>query len=141
MQFGIHNPSWLFGSDKNEIFEEVKRRAQRAEELGFDWFSAMDHPIQIPMVGEADEPFMESWTVLAALAASTSRIRPATLVTSAAYRHPALLAKMAAGIDIICRGRLRLGFGAICPLRCAAGVLRKDLRLNGLPGNDALKSV
>jgi F420-dependent oxidoreductase-like protein len=112
MQFGIHNPSWLFGSDQYEIFEEVKRKAQRAEELGFGWFSVMDHLIQIPMVGEADEPFMEGWTVLAALAASTSRIRLATLVTSVAYRHPALLAKMGAGIDVISRGRLTFGFGA-----------------------------
>ncbi len=112
MRFGIHNPSWLFGSDKYEIFEEVKRKAQRAEELGFDWFSVMDHLIQIPPVGEADEPFMEGWTTLAALAATTSKIRLATLVTSVAYRNPALLAKMAAGVDIISRGRLTFGFGA-----------------------------
>ena len=112
MRFGIHNPSWLFGSDQHEIFEEVKRTAQRAEALGFEWFSVMDHLIQIPMVGEPEEPFMESWTVLAALAASTSKIRLATLVTSVAYRNPALLAKMAAGVDIISRGRLTFGFGA-----------------------------
>ena len=112
MKFGIHNPSWLFGSGEHEIFEAVKRKAQWAETNGFSWFSVMDHLIQIPNVGAADEPFMESWTVLSALAASTSQIRLATLVTSVAYRNPALLAKMAAGVDIISRGRLTFGIGA-----------------------------
>jgi alkanesulfonate monooxygenase SsuD/methylene tetrahydromethanopterin reductase-like flavin-dependent oxidoreductase (luciferase family) len=55
---------------------------------------------------------MEGWTVLAALAAVTQKIRLATLVTSVAYRNPALLAKMAAGVDIISGGRLTFGFGA-----------------------------
>ena len=54
---------------------------------------------------------MEGWTVLAALAAVTSKIRLATLVSSVAYRNPALMAKMAAGIDIISRGRLTFGIG------------------------------
>ncbi|HEY4691609.1 MAG TPA: LLM class F420-dependent oxidoreductase [Anaerolineae bacterium] len=112
MKFGIHNPSWLFGDDPHGIFEAVKRKAQRAEALGFGWFSVMDHLIQIPGVGAPDEPFMESWTVVAALAAVTSKIRLAALVTSVAYRNPALLAKMAAGVDIISRGRLTFGFGA-----------------------------
>ena len=41
MKFGIHNPSWLFGSDPDGIFEAVKRKAQRAEAHGFTWFSVM----------------------------------------------------------------------------------------------------
>ncbi len=112
MKFGIHNPSWLFGSGPDAIFEAVKEKAQRAEAHGFTWFSVMDHLIQIPGVGDADEPFMEGWTVLSALAAATSRIRLATLVSSVAYRNPAHLAKIAAGLDVISRGRLTLGIGA-----------------------------
>ncbi|HLF26948.1 MAG TPA: TIGR03560 family F420-dependent LLM class oxidoreductase [Anaerolineae bacterium] len=112
MKFGIHSPSWLYDSGPYEIFEEVKRKAQWAEEHGFAWFSIMDHLIQIPGVGAPDEPFMESWTTLAALAAATNKIRLAALVSSVAYRNPALLAKMAAGIDILSRGRLTLGIGA-----------------------------
>lgn len=113
MRFGIHNSSWMFGSSpSSEIFEEVKRKAQWAEQHGYSWFSVMDHLIQIPMVGAPGEPFMEGWTVLSALAAVTSRTRLATLVSSVAYRNPALLAKMAAGVDIISRGRLTLGIGA-----------------------------
>lgn len=112
MQFGIHNPSWMFGTDPHEIFEEVRHQAQWAEAHGFTWFSVMDHLIQIPPVGAADEPFMEGWTVLSALAAVTSQMRLATLVSSVAYRNPAHLAKIAATVDIISRGRLTFGIGA-----------------------------
>ena len=72
----------------------------------------MDHLIQIPGVGAPDEPFIEGWTVLSGLAAVTSRIRLATLATAVGYRNPAHLAKMAAGVDLISRGRLTLGIGA-----------------------------
>ncbi len=112
MKFGIHNPSWLFGNNPHDAFEEVKAKAQWAEQHGFAWFSVMDHLIQIPPVGAPDEPFMEGWTTLSALAAVTSKIRLATLVSSVAYRNPAHLAKIAAGVDIISRGRLTFGIGA-----------------------------
>ena len=112
MKFGIHNPSWWFGSEPAEIFEAVKVKAQWAENHGFVWFSVMDHLIQIGGVGAPDEPFMEGWTVLSALAAVTSRIRLATLATAVGYRNPAHLAKIAATVDLISRGRLTLGIGA-----------------------------
>ena len=112
MKFGIHNPSWIYGSDPHEIFEGIKRKAQYLDASGYAWLSVMDHVIQIPVNGAPEEPFMEGWTVIAALAAVTSKIRLATLVTSVAYRNPALLAKMAAGIDVISRGRLTFGIGA-----------------------------
>lgn len=112
MKFGVHNPSWLFGPDPAEIFAAVQAKAQWAETHGFTWFSVMDHLIQIANVGAPDEPFMEGWTVLSALAAVTSRIRLATLASSVAYRNPAHLAKMAATVDLISRGRLTLGIGA-----------------------------
>jgi len=112
MKFGIHNPSWLFGPDPAALFEGLKQKALWAENNGFTWFSVMDHLIQIPIAGAEEEPFMEGWTAITALAAVTSRIRLATLVSSVAYRNPALLAKMAAGVDQISRGRLTFGFGA-----------------------------
>jgi F420-dependent oxidoreductase-like protein len=112
MKFGIHNPSWLYTADPHDMFDGVKQKAQWAEQKGFTWFSVMDHLIQIQGVGAPDEPFMEGWTVLAALAAVTSKMRLATLVSSVAYRNPALLAKMAANVDIISRGRLVFGIGA-----------------------------
>ncbi|MEW5940921.1 MAG: LLM class F420-dependent oxidoreductase [Chloroflexota bacterium] len=110
MKFGIHNPSFLY--DPPNLFEGVKQKALWAESKRFAWFSLMDHLIQIPFVGLADEPFMESWSTLAALAAVTSKIRLGTLVTSVGYRNPAHLAKIAATVDIISGGRLTFGIGA-----------------------------
>ncbi|TMJ67605.1 MAG: LLM class F420-dependent oxidoreductase [Alphaproteobacteria bacterium] len=112
MKFGIHNSSWLDTPDPAEAFDAVKAKAQWAEDHGFIWFSVLDHMIQIPRVGAPDEPFLEGWTVLAALAAVTSRIRLATLCTAVGYRNPAHLAKIAATVDLISRGRLTLGIGA-----------------------------
>lgn len=112
MKFGIHNSSWRDGPDPAEAFEAVKAKAQWAEDHGFVWFSVLDHMIQIPRVGAPDEPFLEGWTVLAGLAAVTSRIRLATLATAVGYRNPAHLAKIAASVDLISRGRLTLGIGA-----------------------------
>src|SRR3954468_7417793 len=112
MRFGVHNSSWRDTADPAEAFEAVKAKAQWAENHGFVWFSVLDHMIQIPRVGAPDEPFLEGWTVLAALAAGTSRIRLATLATSVAYRNPAHLAKIAASVDLISAGRLTLGIGA-----------------------------
>ena len=112
MKFGVHNPSWVYGPDPAKAFEGVKTKAQWAENHGFVWFSVMDHLIQIGGVGAPTEPFMEGWTVLSALAAVTSRIRLATLASSVAFRNPAHLAKIAAGVDQISSGRMTLGIGA-----------------------------
>jgi F420-dependent oxidoreductase-like protein len=112
VRFGIHNSSWLDTPDPAEAFEAVKAKAQWAENHGFVWFSVLDHMIQIPRVGAPDEPFLEGWTVLAGLAAVTTRIRLATLATAVGYRNPAHLAKIAASVDLISRGRLTLGIGA-----------------------------
>jgi len=109
MKFGIHNPSWVYGANPAEAFEGLKAKAQWAETHGFVWLSVMDHLIQIGGVGGPDEPFMEGWTALSALAAVTSRIRLATLATSVAFRNPAHLAKIAAGVDQIPYGRVKPG--------------------------------
>jgi F420-dependent oxidoreductase-like protein len=112
MNFGIHNSSWGDSPDPAEAFEAAKAKAQWAEDHGFVWFSVLDHMIQIPRVGAPDQPFLEGWTVLSALAAVTSRIRLATLATAVGYRNPAHLAKIAATVDVISRGRMTLGIGA-----------------------------
>src|SRR5947208_5544252 len=112
MKFGLQSNSWLYGPDPVEAFEAVKAKAQWAENRGFVWFSVLDHMIQIPRVGAPDEPSLEGWTVLSGLAAVTSRIRLATLATAVGYRNPAHLAKIAASVDLISRGRLTLGIGA-----------------------------
>src|SRR6202035_2691561 len=63
-------------------------------------------------VGAPDNPSMEGGTCLSAVAGVPSHIRLATLATSVGYRNPAHLAKIAAGVDLISRGRLTLGIGA-----------------------------
>src|SRR5258705_6962389 len=63
-------------------------------------------------MGAPDEPVREVWRALAGLVAVTSHIRLATLATAVGYRNPAHLAKIAASVDLISRGRLTLGIGA-----------------------------
>jgi F420-dependent oxidoreductase-like protein len=65
-----------------------------------------------PIVGDSAGPCLEGWVTLTALAQATRRLRLGTLVTGAHYRHPAVLANMAATLDIVSGGRLELGIGA-----------------------------
>ncbi len=65
-----------------------------------------------PIFSDVDGPCLEGWTLLAAYAAQTTRIRVGLMVTGNTYRHPAVLAKIAATIDVISNGRLDLGIGA-----------------------------
>ena len=98
IRFGIVHP--LLGV--NLDWPPLERRVRVAEEFGFDsyWFS--DHPLLNP----------DCWIRLAGLAATTRTIRLGTLVTCIYYRHPALLARMAADVDRMSQGRLLLGLGA-----------------------------
>jgi alkanesulfonate monooxygenase SsuD/methylene tetrahydromethanopterin reductase-like flavin-dependent oxidoreductase (luciferase family) len=75
---------------------------QLAEELGFDSFWRPDHPLLLP----------DCWTSLAAIAASTRRLRLGSLVSCLSYRNPVLLARMVADVDRIAQGRVILGLGA-----------------------------
>lgn len=65
-----------------------------------------------PIFTDSTGPCLEGWTTLTALAQATTRLRVGTLVTGIHYRHPAVLANMAAALDIISGGRLELGIGA-----------------------------
>jgi F420-dependent oxidoreductase-like protein len=85
---------WL-AADQIELFESA-----------WNW----DH--FYPLTGDLTGPNFEAWTMLAALAEATSRIRIGCQVSGMIYRHPAVLANMAATTDIIAGGRLELGLGA-----------------------------
>src|SRR6202035_4421990 len=65
-----------------------------------------------PIFSDSTGPCLEGWTTLTALAQATKRLRLGTLVTGIHYRHPAVLANMAAALDVISDGRLELGIGA-----------------------------
>jgi F420-dependent oxidoreductase-like protein len=65
-----------------------------------------------PIFSDSSGPCLEGWTTLTALAQATERLRVGVLVTGIHYRHPAVLANMAAALDIISNGRLELGIGA-----------------------------
>jgi F420-dependent oxidoreductase-like protein len=111
--FGLHLPDYgPPGTSPEAIFERTLRLALAAEEAGFDLVTVMDHVYQIGGVGPEDAPMLEAYATLAALAARTTRIRLATLVTGVTYRNPALLAKTVTTLDAISRGRAILGLGA-----------------------------
>jgi F420-dependent oxidoreductase-like protein len=112
LKFGLQHPCFTHDGAGNEIFQTVKERAQYAEAHGFDGFFLMDHFLQIPYVGAADEPILEAWTTISALTQVTSKIKLGPLVTGSVYRNPALLAKMAANVDLMSNGRLFFGIGA-----------------------------
>jgi F420-dependent oxidoreductase-like protein len=91
-------------------WDELVRRVQLAEELGFDGVWGFDH--FEPMYGEGPGETFEGLTTLAALSGVTSRIRLGLLVTGVTYRHPSVLAAQALTVDHASHGRLELAIGA-----------------------------
>ena len=89
---------------------ELVERVQFAEEGGFDGAWLFDH--FHPLYGNSNGPCLEAWTLLAGLAARTTRIRLGVLVTGITYRPPSILATEAITVDHISNGRLEIGMGA-----------------------------
>jgi F420-dependent oxidoreductase-like protein len=104
MRFGV------FTSMGNTTWEAVRDLWRHLADTGWDAACVTDHfmPNTPDRVGDV----LEAWTTLAALAAVTPRMRVGTIVSGNTYRHPAVLAKMAAQIDIVSGGRLVCGLGA-----------------------------
>lgn len=91
-------------------WDEILARTRWAEEAGFDGAWVFDH--FTALYGDPAGPCLEGWTLLAGLAAMTTRIRLGTLVSGITYRHPSLLAAEAVTVDHISNGRLELAVGA-----------------------------
>lgn len=97
----------------------VWQQADAIEQIEHAWL--FDH--LMPIFGDPNGPTFEGWSLLSALAAQTERLRLGLLVTSNRFRPPAMLARIAATVDIVSGGRLDFGIGlaAEC-FHCPAGV-------------------
>jgi F420-dependent oxidoreductase-like protein len=103
IEFGVYVPQVSF------TYAQMIERARVAEEVGFDSFWLYDH---LYSPGQPDRPSFEGWTLAAYILAQTTRLRVGHLVLCNNFRHPALLAKMAATLDVLSEGRLELGIGS-----------------------------
>lgn len=104
MRFGIFTSMGL------QTWSGVLDLWRHVERTGWDMACVTDH--FMPNTKEREGAMLESWSTLAALAVVVPRMRIGTIVLGNTYRHPAVVAKMAAQVDIISGGRLILGMGA-----------------------------
>jgi F420-dependent oxidoreductase-like protein len=112
ISLGYQIVSFTYPGGPATIFDTVVAQAREAESSGFDTVLLMDHFYQLDSHGALDEPMLECYTTLGALASATSTIRLSALVTGNTYRNPALLAKTITTLDVVSAGRAVLGIGA-----------------------------
>jgi F420-dependent oxidoreductase-like protein len=112
IRLGYHQPYFSHARTPAELFPAVIAQARAAEAAGFDLITVMDHFYQLPHFGAPDEPMLEAYTALGALALATERIQLSAMVTGNTYRNPTLLAKAVSTLDVISGGRAVLGIGA-----------------------------
>lgn len=111
MELGVHFVDFLPG-DPAALGPTLVSAARAAEEFGATMFTMQDHFFQMEQLGRAQDPFLESYTALAFLAGQTTGIDLGVLVTGVTYRHPGVLAKAAATLDVLSQGRFIFGIGA-----------------------------
>ncbi len=111
IRLGFQIPNFSYGTSVAELFPTVIAQAREAQSAGFDSVFVMDHFYQLPMLGSPDQPMLEAYTALGALATATEDVLLGTLVTGNTYRNPTLLAKIITTLDVISQGRAVLGIG------------------------------
>jgi F420-dependent oxidoreductase-like protein len=111
IRLGFQIPNFSYGTGIEQLFPTVIAQAREAESAGFDSVFVMDHFYQLPMLGDPDQPMLEAYTALGALATATERVQLGTLVTGNTYRNPTVLAKIITTLDVISQGRAILGIG------------------------------
>lgn len=111
IRLALQIPNFSYGTPVAELFPTVLAQAREAEAAGFDAVFLMDHFYQLPMLGTPDQPMLEAYTALGALATATEKVLLGTLVTGNTYRNPTLLAKIITTLDVVSGGRAVLGVG------------------------------
>jgi F420-dependent oxidoreductase-like protein len=111
IKLGLQIPNFSYGTGVEQLFPTVIAQAQEAEAAGFDSVFLMDHFYQLPGLGTPDQPMLEAYTALGALAGATETVQLGTLVTGNTYRNPTLLTKAITTLDVISAGRAILGIG------------------------------
>jgi len=132
VSFGILTPQQQVGyPDLLRVWQE----ADRFPQIEHAWL--FDH--LLPIGGDPNGPVLEGWTLLAALAAHTQRLRLGLLVTSNRLRPPAVLAKIATTVDVISEGRLEFGIGV--GSRPQPAEARREYPAHGLPFDNFTRAV
>src|SRR3954466_11124171 len=112
MELHLHVMRFDWAGGPAGIGPGVADLAQRAEAMGVQTLSFMDHYFQMDWMAPAEDPMLEGDTALGFVAGRTEKLRLRLLVTGVTYRYPGLLAKIVTTLDVVSSGRAELGIGA-----------------------------
>jgi F420-dependent oxidoreductase-like protein len=112
MKLAIHFSNFTMPGEPGSLAGILAATAKAADDGGCETMTVMDHWFQMEQRAPATDPMLEGYTTLGYLAALTTRLKLGLLVTGVTYRHPGLLAKTVATLDVLSQGRAFLGIGA-----------------------------